>query len=54
MLENSYIAEIPKTLYKKTYLETEKKFKTIADKVNMSMAELDLYMWYLKTGEVLK
>ena len=54
MLENSYIAEISKTLSKKTYLETEKKFKTIDDKLDMSMAELDLYMWYLKTGEVLK
>ena len=26
----------------------------IGDKLNMSLAELDLYMWYIKTGEILK
>ncbi len=54
MYENGYIYEIPKTLSKKRYLDIESKFKTIADELSMSAAELDLYMWYLKTGEVLK
>ena len=54
MLENSVIPEKPKTLNKKLYLEIEQKFKEIASQLNMSLAELDLYMWYIKTGEVLK
>lgn len=53
MLENKMIDKIPK-LNKKTYIETEKKLKPLADELKMSMAELDLYMWCLKTGEVLK
>lgn len=48
------IIEMPKTLTKKRYLEIESQFKKLADKLNMSMAELDLYMWYMKTGIVLK
>lgn len=54
MLENNYIEERPKTLTKKKYLYIEEIFKEIADNLKMSMAELDLYMWYMKTGEVLK
>ena len=29
-------------------------FRVLADKLEMSLAELDLYMWYMKTGEILK
>lgn len=43
-----------KALNKKRYLEIEKKFKQLASKLGMSAAELDLYMWYMKTGIVLK
>jgi len=35
-------------------LEIEKKFEGIAGKIGMTAAELDLYMWYMKTGKVLK
>ncbi len=52
--ENNYISEIPKTLTKNKYLEIEKIVSKLANKLNMSLSELDLYMWYLKTGEVLK
>ncbi len=52
--ENSYISNIPKPLTKKSYIEIEKIFKTIAKKLKISPAELDLYMWSLKTGKVLK
>jgi len=41
-------------LSKKRYLEIEEKFKKISMKLGMSMGELDLYVWYMKTGEVLK
>lgn len=49
-----FIDEKPKTLTKKKYFEIEKKFNSIAKKLGMSPAELDLYMWSMKTGEVLK
>lgn len=54
MKENGLISERPKSLTRNSYLETEKKFKALAEELNMSAAELDLYMWYMKTGEVLK
>jgi len=54
MSENGYIKEKPKALTKKSYLGTEKILKKISDNLKISMAELDLYMWYMKTGEVLK
>jgi N-glycosylase/DNA lyase len=52
--EYDYILKIPKTLTKKKYFEIEKIFQKIAKELNMSCAELDLYMWYMKTGEILK
>ncbi|MFA5303251.1 MAG: N-glycosylase/DNA lyase [Candidatus Nanoarchaeia archaeon] len=52
--ENEYITEVPKTLTKKEYYRIEKIFQNIASELGMSSAELDLYMWYMRTGEVLK
>jgi N-glycosylase/DNA lyase len=54
MVENKLITEKPKSLNKKIYLDVEKNFNKLAEKLGMSSAELDLYMWYLKTGKVLK
>jgi len=54
MNEEGLLNEKPKTLNKKTYLEIEKIFEKIAQKAGMSPAELDMYMWFLKTGKVLK
>ena len=54
MKEYGFIDKKPMTLTKKNYLSIEKKLRKIADKLKMSMAELDLYMWYMKTGKVLK
>lgn len=54
MMENRYLRERPKSLNRKNYLEIEGILKGIADKLKMSQAELDLYMWYLKTNQVLK
>ncbi|MGC8995332.1 MAG: N-glycosylase/DNA lyase [Thermoplasmata archaeon] len=39
---------------KNNYIELENKLKILAQKLNMSLGELDLYLWYLKTGKVLK
>jgi N-glycosylase/DNA lyase len=52
--ENGIIKEAPKTLTRRRYLEIEELFKDLAKKVNMSPAELDLYMWCMKTRCVLK
>ena len=54
MREHKMISEAPKSLGKKYYLEIEKKLDGFKEKVGMNHAELDLYMWYMKTGEVLK
>ncbi|MFA5993077.1 MAG: N-glycosylase/DNA lyase [Candidatus Pacearchaeota archaeon] len=54
MVENKLLDIKPASLNKKNYLEIEKKFNELADQLKMSMAELDLYMWYMKTGVVLK
>jgi len=52
--EQGYIKQIPKSLSKKIYLVIEKQFRDIACELRMTSAELDLYMWYIKTGQVLK
>ena len=44
----------PKTLTRKKYLEIEKILKKIARKLNLNLAELDLYLWYIETGKILK
>jgi len=49
-----YIKEVPKTLGKRKYLEIEEILDKIAKKARMSQGELDLYLWYMKTGKVLK
>ena len=43
-----------KGLTKKRYLAVEKVLDVLADELNMLPGELDLYMWYRKTGKVLK
>ena len=52
--EHGLIKKVPRTLTRRRYLEIEKMLKGLARKVNLSLAELDLYLWYMKTGEVLK
>ena len=44
----------PKTLTKKRYLAIEKKFLKTAAARGMPPAELDLYIWQMKTGYVMK
>jgi len=44
----------PKTITKNKYLEIEKILKKIAEKTNLTLAELDLYLWYMETGKILK
>ncbi len=46
--------EPTKGLTKKRYLAVEKILDLVADEVGLQPGELDLYMWYRKTGKVLK
>lgn len=41
-------------LNKKKYLEIEDILRNLSNKVNLSLGELDLYLWYIETGKVLK
>jgi len=43
-----------KGLTKRRYLEYEGLLKKVADKIDMPLGEMDLYLWYRKTGKVLK
>ncbi len=43
-----------KTLTKKNYIEIESKLEQMAEKLGMGLGELDLYLWYLETGKILK
>lgn len=52
--EHDFIGEVPGFLNKKNYLRIEKIFNGIAKNLGMSLSELDLYMWYMKTGKILK
>jgi N-glycosylase/DNA lyase len=54
VLSKYNLIEKPKTMTKKKYFEMEQLLKTIGNRLHLNMAELDLYLWYLETGKVLK
>jgi N-glycosylase/DNA lyase len=54
MLEYGLIGEIPKTLTRRKYLEIEQKLEELAERVSLPLGELDLYLWFMKTGKILK
>ncbi|MDP3966361.1 MAG: N-glycosylase/DNA lyase [archaeon] len=43
-----------KSLTSKKYIEIENVLKEISKKAGLHMGELDLYLWYLETGKILK
>lgn len=43
-----------KSLTPKKYIEIENILKEIAQKINLNLGELDLYLWYEETGKILK
>lgn len=43
-----------KSLSRKLYLEIERKLAPIAERAGMSQGELDMYLWYIETGKILK
>jgi len=54
VLVNYNLIERPKTLTKRKYLEIENTLRDIAKQTNLTLAELDLYLWYIETGKILK
>lgn len=54
LIEHGFLKYRPKTMNKPTYLEIEKVLETLCKQASLSQAELDLYLWYMETGKVLK
>ncbi len=48
------IIKRPKKLDRKTYFEIEGILRKIAKECELTLAELDLYLWFMKTGKILK
>jgi N-glycosylase/DNA lyase len=54
LLVRESLIERPKTLTPKKYLEIETILYSIAKKANLNLGALDMYLWYLETGKILK
>ena len=54
VLTKSKLIEKPKTMTRNRYLEIEDVLKKIGDASGLTQAELDLYLWYMETGKILK
>ena len=54
LLVHYNLIDKPKTMTKRKYLEIEEVLKEIGTILNLNMAQLDLYLWYLETGKILK
>ncbi len=48
------IKEVPRSLSKCKYLEIEEAMRKLAKEVGIGMYELDMLLWYLKTGKILR
>ena len=54
LLVDYKLIERPKTITKRKYMAIENLLKKLARKTNLTLAELDLYLWYMETGKILK
>ena len=54
LYENKLIKSIPKAMNKNLYLEFEDVLDKLSKKAGMMQGELDMYLWYIKTGKVIK
>ncbi|MFA5745975.1 MAG: N-glycosylase/DNA lyase [archaeon] len=54
ILVDNKIIKRPKTLNKENYLLVEQKLEKFSKKTNLSLGELDFYLWYLETGVIYK
>ncbi|MBN1377466.1 N-glycosylase/DNA lyase [Candidatus Woesearchaeota archaeon] len=54
LMKNNIISKIPECITPKCYLDFENKFFNLSKKVALKPGILDLYLWYMETGTVLK
>lgn len=54
LLVKYHLIDKPKSMTKSKYLEIEEILKELGEKLKLNMAQLDLYLWYMETGKVLK
>ena len=54
LLVREGLIDKPKTLTPKKYLEIESLLRTIAERSSLNLGALDMYLWYIETGKVLK
>ena len=54
LVEHGLLKEKPRTLTRLYYLMIEQTLDKIAEELQISQAQLDLYLWYMKAGEVMK
>lgn len=54
LLVRHKLIEKPKTLTKRRYIEIEEILRKIAERLELNLAELDLYLWFSETCKVLK
>jgi N-glycosylase/DNA lyase len=54
LLERYGLVERPKTMTKRKYLEIEEILREIGRCTGLNLSELDLYLWYMETGKILK
>ena len=54
LLKRNNLVTPPKTLTRKKYLEIEAILRAIATRTDLTLAELDMYLWYMETGKILK
>ena len=54
ILAKNKLIQRPKTLTRTNYLMIEEVLRLLAEESGLNLAELDLYLWFLETGKVLK
>jgi len=54
MRDYALVSDLPKSLTVKRYLELEGVLRGVAVEIGLTLAELDLYMWCIKTGFVFR
>ena len=54
ILQKHNLINKPKTMTKKKYLELEQNLRKLAECTDLTLASLDLYLWYMQTGMILK
>lgn len=54
LLEKYNILTKPRTLTRKKYLQIEKILEEVSERLGLRLGELDLYLWYMETGKIIK